>query len=238
VCPKRKGLERSYGIIEQMSEQLNPDDFIITRKRKKYKFALFHNSPLCFEFDQWPQGSNVDVVEVGAGNAHFLVELAVRHPEQQFVALDVKADRLQSGARKAEALGVSNIRFVRARADQIDELFAPHSLRTIWLTFSDPFPRERSAGRRMTHPSYLKKYAGLLRQSTASQATGGILIKHDNPNFFQWSLEQLIVEKWHIIELTFDLHESELSDEYKILTAYEQRWLSEGLTTQFVRALR
>lgn len=213
-----------------MSEQLNPKDFIITRKRKKYKFALFHNSPLCYEFDEWQKASDVDAVEVGAGNAHFLVELATRHPERQFVALDVKGDRLQSGARKAMERNLTNIRFVRARADQIDELFEKGTLTSIWLTFSDPFPRKRSAGRRMTHPTFLRKYAGILKPD------GSLLIKHDNPSFFHWSLEQLVAERWTLEELSFDLHESNLQDDYKILTAYERRWLDEGLTTQFVRA--
>ena len=213
-----------------MSELVDPKEFIITRKRKKYKFALFHNSPICFEFNEWAKTGEVDIAEIGAGNAHFLVELAARYPERQFVAIDVKADRLQSGARLAVSRGLSNIRFVRARADQISELFEAGTLAGIWLTFSDPFPRTRSAGRRMTHPTFLQKYAGVLG------AGGDLLIKHDNPAFFQWSLEQLVAEKWRLQELSFDLHESDLADDYKILTAYEQRWLAEGLTTQFVRA--
>lgn len=211
--------------------ELNPADFIITRKRKKYKFALFANSPICFEFDEW-QKQPVDVVELGAGTGLFSVELATRYPQQQFVALDVKADRLQKGAQEATARGLTNIRFVRARADQINELFPDHSLATVWSTFADPFPKKRSAGRRMTHPTFLRKYAQALRP-------GGVFyLKHDNPEFFQWSLEQLVAENWHIDELTFDLHESELSDDYKIQTTYEQRWLGEGRTTQFAKALR
>lgn len=211
-------------------EVLDPKDFIITRKRKKYKFALFSNSPLCFEFAQWKQASDVDVVEVGAGNAHFLVELAQRHPEQQFAALDVKGDRLQSGARKATELGLTNIRFIRARADQLDELFVQGSVSVIWLTFSDPFPKKRSAGRRMSHPTFLNKYAQVLKPA------GSLLVKHDNPAFFAWTLEQLVAEKWQLTELSFDLHDAELPADYKVLTAYEQRWLGEGLSTQFVRA--
>lgn len=213
-----------------MLEKLDPKEFIITRKRKKYRFALFHNSPLCFELAEWQRTSDVDVVEVGAGNAHFLVELAARHPEQQFVALDVKGDRLQSGARKAEEQGLTNIRFVRARADQVGELFSEGTVAAIWLTFSDPFPRKRSAGRRMTHPTFLRKYAQVLCP------TGSLLIKHDNREFFYWTLEQLVAEKWQLQELTFDLHESDLNEDYKILTAYETRWLNEGLVTNFVRA--
>lgn len=209
---------------------LDPHDFIITRKRKKYRFAKFANSSLCYEFDEWDKQS-VDVVEVGAGNGLFSVELAARYPEQQFVALDVKGDRLQHGAYRAEERGLTNVRFVRARADQVLQLFDTGSLGSIWVTFPDPFPRRRSAGRRLTHPTFLAKYRELLGSD------GALHLKHDNRDFFHWSLEQLVADGWHIDELSFDLHESELSDDYKILTTYEQRWLSEGLVTNFVRAL-
>lgn len=210
---------------------VDPNQFIITRKRKKYKFALFHNSPLCFEFDEWVP-CQVDVVEIGAGNGMFVVELATRHPEQVFVAVDIKGDRLQKGAREAEARQLNNVFFVRARADQLGELFTPNSLNDIWLTFSDPFPRKRSAGRRLTHPHFLKTYAELL------QPGGSLIIKHDNPGFFNWSLEQLVTEGWRLKELTFDLHESDLGEDYKILTAYEKRWLGEGRIINFVKAVR
>ena len=214
---------------------VDPNQFIITRKRKKYKFALFANSPLCFEYNEWlavkdQLDKQPTVMEIGAGNGLFAVEQAARHPEQTFVALDVKGDRLQKGAREAEARGLTNIFFVRARADQIDQLVAPASLETIWLTFSDPFPRERSAGRRLTHPHFLAVYRNLL------SAEGALLIKHDNTDFFYWSLEQLVTCGWSLQELTFDLHESELTDDYKILTSYEQRWLDEGRITKFVNA--
>lgn len=209
--------------------QLNPDEFIITRKRKKYKFAKFYNAKNCFEFDQW-QKQPADIVELGAGTGLFTLELARRNPDRRVVAIDVKADRLQHGAYLALESGVDNISFVRARADQLSELFEAGSVSDIWLTFSDPFPRKGSAGRRMTHPNYLRIYEQILAPS------GSLLVKHDNRDFFCWTLEQLVAEGWRIDELTFDLHESSLLDDYKILTTYEQRWLGEGLTTNFTRA--
>ncbi len=214
-----------------MSDKLDPNDFIITRKRKKYKFAKFHNAENCFEFEEWKK-QTTDVVELGAGTAFFGVELARRHPDMQIVAVDVKADRLQKGAYLALELGVKNIRFVRARADQIDELFETHSLKAIWLTFPDPFPRDRSARRRMTHPIYLEKYEQLLRPG------GSFYLKHDNRDFFHWSLEQLVAQKWRVEELSFDLHESDLSEDYKVQTTYEKRWLKEGLVTNFVHVTK
>lgn len=211
---------------------LNPDNFIITRKRKKYKFALFANSPLCFEFDQWQGDWQADVIEIGAGTGQFVVELARRHPEQNFVAIDVKADRLQKGAREAEAEGLGNVRFLRARADQVEELFAGGSLISIWLTFSDPFPKKRNQGRRMTHPNFLKKYRQLLKDD------GALLVKHDNAEFFNWTLEKLVEEKWCINKLSFDLHDSKLSEDYKVLTPYETRWLGDGRIIKFVKSIK
>ena len=214
-----------------MSELLNPDDFVIVRRRKKYRFAKFANAKNCFELNEWEKKA-VDVVELGAGTAFFLVELARRYPEKTFAAVDVKADRLQRGAYEALEQNITNIVFIKARADQLDELFEKQSIERLWLTFADPFPRDRSARRRMTHPIFLKKYEALL------QETGSFYVKHDNPAFFAWSLEQLVAENWHIKELSFDLHESELPSDYKIITSYEERWLSEGRKTNFVRATK
>lgn len=211
-----------------MSE-INPDDFIITRKRKKYKFAKFANSPLCYEFDEW-QKTTIDVVEVGAGTGLFSVELASHYPERQFLAVDVKADRLQTGAYEAQKRGLTNIRFVRARADQLGEIVVDQSVSRIWITFPDPFPKKRSAGRRLTHPTFLSTYTKMLKSG------GDLCLKHDSPVFFQWSLEQLVAFGWRIQKLSFDLHESDLHDDYKIPTTYETRWLKEGSVTHFVRA--
>lgn len=210
--------------------QLDPKDFIITRKRKKYKFALFYNSPLCFEHDEWDKTWRPDVIELGAGTGFFSVELARRNPDKNYVAIDVKADRLQKGATQAAELGLANVRFLRTRGDLIGELFAPDSATAVWLTFPDPFPKDRAAKHRLTHPRFLTLYREILKSG------GGIYLKHDNVDFFHYSLEALVADDWTLKELSFDLHESGLSDDYKILTTYEKRWLSEGLKTNFVYA--
>ena len=213
-----------------MSELLNPRDFMITRKRKKYRFAKFSNASNCFEFGEWTR-RKADVIEVGAGTGLFCVELAAVYPNKYFVAIDVKADRLQKGAYEAIERGITNIAFVRCRADQITELFPRHSITQIWLTFPDPFPKKRSTGRRLTHRSFLAKYQLLL------QKNGALYLKHDSRDFFDWSLEQLVAEKWHIEELSFDLHTSELSNDYKIFTTYEERWIRDGANIHFVKAV-
>jgi len=206
---------------------LDPKDFIITRKRKKYRFAKFYNSSLCFEFDDW-QKKSVDIVEIGAGTGLFSVELAQLHPEKLFVAIDVKGDRLQKGAYEAQLRGLTNVQFLRARADQLSECIENGSATEIWVTFPDPFPKKGASARRLTHPNFLKLYSQLL------SANGALHLKHDNDAFFHWSLEQLIASNWLIDELSFDLHESSVSSEAKIMTTYEHRWTEEGNTINFV----
>lgn len=213
-----------------MSELLNPKDFIITRKRKRYKFALFQNSPVCFELGEWQGQPTPDVLEVGAGTGLFGVALAAVLPEKWVLAVDVKADRLQTGARRAQEEGLSNIQFLRARVDQLTAVIASHSLDAIWVTFPDPFPKERSAKHRLTHPNFLSMYASLL------DPKGALYFKTDASGLFTWSLEQLVREGWSITELSFDLHESDLPDLYKQKTTYEVRFTAEGLPTHFVKA--
>lgn len=190
---------------------------------------MFANSPLCFELNEW-QKKDVDAVEIGAGTGLFSVELATRYPDKLFLALDVKGDRLQKGAKRAEELGLNNVFFIRARADQLAEVVSRKSLSEIWITFPDPFPKKRSAGRRLTHPTFLNIYQDLLKPQ------GSLLLKHDNRDLFCWSLEQLVSQKWQLRELSFDLHDSSLSEDYKVLTIYEQRWIGEGAKIGFLRA--
>lgn len=223
---------------QNSSMTVDPHSFIITRKRKKYRFALFVNAENCFELEDWQaahplQGSILQslCVEVGAGTGLFLVELATQHPEQTFIALDVKADRLQKGAREALERGLENIFFVRARADQLLEVVKPGSVHTIWLTFSDPFPKKRDAKRRLTHPKFLELYKKAHVDKKAQ-----LLIKTDSHSLFDWSLEQLVVSGWRLTALSYDLHESDLPDDYKIMTTYEQKWTSQGLPIYFVAA--
>ena len=211
---------------------IDPKEFIITRKRKKYKFALFANSPISFEAAEWQHAAPFapDVLEIGAGNGLFSVANAQENLQQNFVAADVKADRLQHGARKAELLKLQNIAFVRARADQLLDYFQPVSLSAIWVTFPDPFPRDRSAKHRLTHRRFLEIYQKLLKNN------GAVYFKTDNHALFDWSIQHLIENGWRIDQLSYDLHDSQLPAGYKHLTTYEKRFLTEGLTTCFLRA--
>ncbi|HMS30919.1 MAG TPA: tRNA (guanosine(46)-N7)-methyltransferase TrmB [Candidatus Saccharibacteria bacterium] len=225
-----------------MIEQPANDPFaqhIITRKRKKYKFANFDSFPNCFSHLRTTNAKHTleklktyladkpMVLEIAAGNAQFSFELAKKHPDLNFIAVDIKSDRLYTSAKKALAEGVKNIAFLRTHMNELGDIFPKKSVETIWLTFPDPFPKKRSAKHRLSHVSFLRQYRSILKDA------GLLKFKTDNRELFLWSLEQFVAQSWHICELSFDLHESNLPDDYKIKTYYETRFTQEGIPINY-----
>lgn len=216
----------------------------ITRKRKKYKFAHFDSYANCFSHERGGSGEETlaelreylggspAVLEIAAGNAQFSLQLAMQYPEEKFVAIDVKSDRLYTSAKKALEEGITNIAFLRMHLNELGVLFPARTIDEIWLTFPDPHPKKRSTKHRLTHPSFLSMYRTILKDQ------GRLKFKTDNQPLFLWSLEQFVAEKWHISELSFDLHESTLPDEYKVKTYYEQKFTAEGIPTNYTTVMK
>lgn len=213
-----------------------PNKLFIARKRKKWKFAHFNDWPNCFQAEQvtprlWTDYFKSDkplVVEVGAGTADLSVGMAQLYPRQHYVAVDIKSDRLYTGAKYALEKKINNIAFVRASLDGITELFAPQSIGELWITFPDPFPRKRQAKHRLTHPNFLQKYRSLL-------ATNGVIrFKTDNRQLFLWSLEQIVGLQATITKLSFDLHKSDSPGLFKVTTYYERKFQAQTIPINFV----
>lgn len=221
--------------------QKETEDLFITRKRKKWKFAHFSSYPNCYSYGRGGDTKKVKValhdfffeertlvLELAAGNAQFSLQLAKKYSSCNFIAIDVKSDRLYTSAKQALEEGIANIAFLRMHISELPKIFEPASVDVMWLTFPDPFPRERSAKHRLSHVSFLQQYRTLLKE------TGLLKFKTDNRALFLWSLEQFVLNKWNIHELSFDLHESTLPDDYKIRTYYEQKFIKEGLPINLV----
>jgi len=222
-------------------KDLEVEGLYITRKRKKWKFAHFDSYVNCFSHARTdspditkqalesylPVGQPL-VLEIAAGNAQFSLQLAKKYPDHNFIAIDIKSDRLYTSAKQALEEGVSNIAFLRMSMHELEHIFSEQSVKVIWLTFPDPFMRKRSIRRRLSHPLFLRKYRDILKD------TGLLKFKTDNRDLFLWSLEQFVAENWIFAELTFGLHESALSDDYKIMTYYEQKFTAEGIPINLV----
>lgn len=228
----------------KVNNEIDTTGLFITRKRKLWKFAHFDSYSNCFSHARKDDGQRTYenllsylpnsedgkrklVLEIAAGNAQFSLQLAKKYPEVNFIAADIKSDRLYTSAKQALEEGVENIAFVRMSINEVENVFPENSVETLWLTFPDPFMRKRSIRRRLSHPLFLRQYLKLLSK------TGKLKFKTDNRDLFLWSLEQLVAEKWRFEELTFDLHESDLSEDYKIMTYYEKKFMAEGFSINF-----
>jgi tRNA (guanine-N7-)-methyltransferase len=226
----------------------NDDGLVITRRRKKYKFAKFDELENTFQFDELARNDiTKTVVEIGAGTGLLSVELARRHRENFYVAVDIKSDRLYTGAKLATELGLKNIIFVRSEVGRLPEILPSGSVSQIWITFPDPYLsddrtklKKSDAKHRLTHPRFLEIYKQLLlvqQGRSLLQNRGRMLhFKTDSELLFDWSCEQLEQNGWKISEVSRDLHSSDLPDDYKIKTSYEARFTAEGLPIYYLTA--
>ena len=140
-------------------------------------------------------------LEVGCGKGEYTVGLAQRHPNRNFLGLDIKGERIWRGSSRAAELGLTNVGFVRMRAEDLTAQFGLGELDEIWITFPDPRPRDRDIKRRLTSPRFLGLYEQLL-------TPGGLLhLKTDNAGLFDYTLEILSARPGAVIErFTRDLY--------------------------------
>ncbi len=210
---------------------MEEDKLFITRKRKKYKFAQFASFENCYELEEISEDdlNQTQILEIGAGTGNFSLKLSQELSEKQVIALDVKGDRLQTGAKQALEMELDNLKFVRAYVDNFDQKFSQPNLEQLWITFCDPYPKDRSAKHRLTHKNYLNLYKRWLKN-------GKLYFKTDNLGLFDFSIEELEENGWQILELTRDLHNSDLPEIYKNTTKYERRYMAEGKPIYFLIA--
>lgn len=173
------------------------------------------------------------VLEVGCGKGEYTVGLAQLHPEQNFLGLDIKGERIWRGSVRAEALCLQNVGFLRIMAHQLRDHFAPGELSEIWLTFPDPRPRERDIKRRLTAPRFLDMYQQLLVPGGVAQ------LKTDSEGLFDYTLEVLASRPGATIDVaTRDLYaetDPAFAAAQAIQTHFEGKYRALGVPIKYVR---
>lgn len=161
-------------------------------------------------------------IEIGMGKGQFIMTLAKEHPEINYVGIEKYSSVLVRALEKQQEMELPNIKFIRMEAENIAEVFAPGEVARIYLNFSDPWPKDRHAKRRLTSVQFLQRYENIL------QKDGHLIFKTDNRDLFDFSLEQVEeAEHWILLNHTFDLHHSEYV-EGNVMTEYEQRFVEKG----------
>ena len=165
--------------------------------------------------------SNPIHIEVGMGKGKFITELARQNPDINYVGIEKYSSVLVRALEKRPELEQDNLMFIRMDAENLPEVFAKDEVERIYLNFSDPWPKDRHAKRRLTSVQFLSRYDQFLKPD------GRVICKTDNRPLFDFSLEQVEEAGWILENYTFDLHHSEYL-EGNVMTEYESKFVAEG----------
>lgn len=161
-------------------------------------------------------------IEIGMGKGKFIHTMAKEHPEINYIGIEKYSSVLLRAIQKMEAEELPNLKFIRMDAEEIDKVFASGEVDRIYLNFSDPWPKDRHAKRRLPSKEFLARYDVIL------QKEGILEFKTDNRDLFDFAVEELEPAGWKAKVITYDLHSDETLMEGNVMTEYEEKFSSMG----------
>lgn len=186
------------------------------------KYCILEEDPQKGQWTSIFENDHPIHIEVGMGKGRFLMTLARQNPQINYIGIEKYSSVLIRALEKMEEEPLENIRFIRMDAEKITEMFAKDEVSKIYLNFSDPWPKDRHAKRRLTSQTFLGRYDQILK------AEGTLEFKTDNQDLFAFSLEQVIPAGWHLDAFTWDLHHENSMKEGNVMTEYEEKFSSQG----------
>ena len=160
-------------------------------------------------------------IEIGMGKGRFIMDTAALHPDINYIGIERYSSVLLRALQKVEQNPLPNIKFICMDAADVAEVFAKDEVDRIYLNFSDPWPKDRHAKRRLTSTRFLERYDNILTPE------GRVMFKTDNKDLFDFSLEQVEEAGWILENHTYDLHHSEYN-EGNVMTEYEEKFSAKG----------
>jgi tRNA (guanine-N7-)-methyltransferase len=164
-------------------------------------------------------------IEIGMGKGQFLLTLAKQNPNVNYIGIERYSSVLLRALEKfdtEEFCELTNIRFICMDAMEIPEVFELGEVEKIYLNFSDPWPKDRHAKRRLTSRQFFARYDKVLKKE------GHLEFKTDNQDLFTFSLEEIPEAGWRLDASTRDLHHDEFLNEGNVMTEYEEKFSSMG----------
>lgn len=213
-----------FAEIKKMDIVLEPTMDMINEDKVPYK-------------GKWGQmffgNDNPITLELGCGKGEYAVGLARKYPNRNFIAVDIKGNRMYIGATQAEEEGLKNIKFLRTKIDFIDSFFAENEVDEIWLTFSDP--QRKKPRKRLTSELFIARYRKFLKPG------GFIHLKTDSDILFESTEEQIKLHNYKPLFLTWDLYKDidqfpeEEQEILSIKTYYEELFTSKGSVIKYTK---
>jgi tRNA (guanine-N7-)-methyltransferase len=207
-------------------------------QKKLIRFEAIRHFPNVLEYPQNMRGEwhtfftniNPITLELACGKGEYAVGLARLHPEENFIGIDIKGNRIWRGAKTALDEQLTQVAFIRSSIDKITDYFAPGEISAIWITFPDPQPRDSREHKRLTSPEFLERY----RSFAAPGCT--INLKTDSRLMYDYTLSVVKAQGLTIEKSTDDLYQTNWVDEVlSIKTTYERIWLSQGAKICYLR---
>ena len=161
-------------------------------------------------------------IEIGRGKGRFICEMAKTHPDINYIGIEKYSSVLLRAIQKMEEEPLPNLLFIRMDAENIDEVFGLDEVDRIYLNFSDPWPKDRHAKRRLPSKEFLARYDRFLKKD------GVLEFKTDNRGLFDFAVEELPQAGWKLVKITYDLHHDEEMMQGNVMTEYEQKFSSMG----------
>lgn len=194
--------------VRGASEKIINSEYIIL-DYKKYK-GNYHNVFL---------NDNPIYIEIGTGKGNFIIENAKRYPNINFIGIEKFDSVIVKVIEKAENLDLPNLKLIRMDATEICDVFEKE-IETIYLNFSDPWPKIRHTNRRLSSKIFLKRYDSIFKN------TNRIVMKTDNRHLFEYSVKSFTDYGYKIENLILDLYDEDIS--LNISTEYEEKFHQKG----------
>ena len=178
------------------------------------------------------KNNNPIILELGCGKGEYTVGLAERFPNKNFIGVDIKGNRIWSGAKTALENKMNNVAFIRTRIDFIDTCFAADEVNEIWITFPDPQPQKSRIRNRLTNMLFLNRYKKILIND------GVINLKTDSEFFYNFTREVISENQLEEMDATNDLYAKDIEREEaltSIKTYYEKMFSEQGFKICFLK---
>lgn len=197
--------------VRGSQEALDASEFVLKdpmQYKGKWRTEIFKNE-------------NPLYIEIGMGKGRFITTLAQQNPEINYIGIEKFSSVLVRGLEKQNEQALPNLFFLKEDAENITDCFDRGEVDRIYLNFSDPWPKDRHAKRRLTSKQFFARYDAVLKPD------GEVQFKTDNRGLFDFSLEEVETAGWKVAEHTFDLHHSEMA-EGNVMTEYEEKFSAKG----------
>ncbi len=158
-------------------------------------------------------------IEIGMGKGKFIIDNALKYPNINFIGIEKYDSVVVRAIQKLDNRDIPNLKIIRMDALEIDDVF-DHEISKIYLNFSDPWPKDRHAHRRLSSEIFLKKYDNIFKNIK------NITMKTDNRKLFEYSVKSFVDYDYKINDISLDLHSDIYPD--NIMTEYEERFVNKG----------